>query len=149
MTGVSEPVWQALQFNEVVSLFSGITAPWWIAGGVAIDLFLERESRIHEDLDIVINRADQEVFFEVLSNWDLQETIGPGILRPIEGKPASLSINAIWCRENQSEPWRFEFLLSPFSEKEWIYRRVPEIRGPIETFGWQTKESFLVIAPEI
>lgn len=141
--------WERIQIEEIVSLLSPIKAPWWIAGGLAIDLFLNRETRPHEDLDIVINREEQKYFIEELKNWDLRETNPPGVLAPLNGKVAATAANAIWCRENSSAPWRFELLLTPFSQNEWIYRRMPAIRGPIDTFGWQTSAGIRVIAPEI
>src|SRR4051794_4265974 len=37
----------------------GFGRPWWIAGGWAIDLFLDRVTRPHGDLEIGIWRDDQ------------------------------------------------------------------------------------------
>ena len=44
---------------EYVRLLSDFRRPWMIAGGWAIDLFLRRVTREHEDVDIAILRADQ------------------------------------------------------------------------------------------
>lgn len=149
MTDEVEYRWERFEIREMAILLKSIDAPWWIAGGLAIDLFLNHESRTHDDLDIVINREDQSQFIESLKGWDLRETNPPGVLNPLNGDIAALTANAIWCRENLNTPWRFEFLLAPFSHDEWIYRRTSEIRGPIDTFGWQTSEGIRVIAPEI
>ena len=145
----SEDRWERFEIEELAGLISSAKAPWWVAGGMAIDLFLDRESRSHDDLDIVINREDQKKFFNSLKGWDLRETNPPGVLKPLNGNNAAIAANAIWCREEVNGPWRFEFLLAPFSNQEWIYRRIPDIRGPIDSFGWQTSEGVLVIAPEI
>lgn len=32
-------IWEPLSIDEVVDLMSQVTIPWWIAGGLAIDLF--------------------------------------------------------------------------------------------------------------
>ena len=39
---------------EYVRLLSDFRRPWMIAGGWAIDLFLRRVTREHEDVDIAI-----------------------------------------------------------------------------------------------
>jgi hypothetical protein len=141
--------WERLELNSLKTLLNSVLVPWWVAGGLAIDLFLKRETRTHDDLDIVINRADQLKFISALKDWDLRATDPPGSLLPLKGEEASPNANAIWCREDETAPWRFEILLAPFSQSEWIYRRVSDIRGPIDSFGWQTSENIRVISPEI
>ena len=37
--------------------------PWFIAGGWAIDLFLNSETRLHDDIEIGIYRKDQMKLF--------------------------------------------------------------------------------------
>lgn len=141
--------WKRFEIDQFSSLIRGTAAPWWVAGGLAIDLFLGRTTRTHEDLDIVIDREDQKEFLRVLSGWDLRATHPPGTLQTLKGNLASPSANAIWCRENESAAWRFEFLLAPFSSDEWIYRRTAKIRGPRDSFGWKTSDGVQVISPEI
>lgn len=145
-----QEIWRRLTLEQIDSLLGNSSRPWWIAGGLAIDLFLGRETRTHEDLDIVIDRNDLGYFQSRLNNWDLRATDPPGSLRPLLDKeiPDS-SINAIWCRENFELPWQFEFLLSEFSDNEWIYRRNPNIRGPRKSFGWRTENGINVVNPEI
>ena len=36
-------------------------APWFIAGGWAIDLFLGRKTREHADVDFALSRLDQDL----------------------------------------------------------------------------------------
>ena len=51
--------WQPWHPREVAAFFAELDAPWWIAGGWAIDLFLGRQTREHEDIDVQILRRDQ------------------------------------------------------------------------------------------
>ncbi|MDP6778940.1 MAG: hypothetical protein QGI83_19460, partial [Candidatus Latescibacteria bacterium] len=51
--------WDPMSVEDVADLMSDIDLPWWIAGGWAIDLFLERQTRDHGDTDILIRREDQ------------------------------------------------------------------------------------------
>src|SRR2546425_13200694 len=44
---------------EVARLMRGFPRPWYIAEEWAIDLFLGRETRKHDDIDVAIFRNDQ------------------------------------------------------------------------------------------
>ncbi len=57
--------------HEVTALLSRSGRPFWLAGGHAIDLFVGRVTRSHDDLDFVIRRVDQLVVQEALGDWDL------------------------------------------------------------------------------
>ena len=46
--------WQPLSVQETVDLLYSLPVPWWIAGGWAIDLYLGRQTRPHEDIDVLI-----------------------------------------------------------------------------------------------
>jgi hypothetical protein len=49
----------------------GFDAPWWIAGGWALDLWIGSESRPHRDLDVAILRGDQKKLHENFDGWEL------------------------------------------------------------------------------
>jgi hypothetical protein len=147
---MNESEWKRLSLNEIQLLLEKSERPWWIAGGIAIDLFLGYESRPHTDLDIVIDHVSHQYFRIFLSTWDMRATDPPGSLKPMaHGDVLSNSVNAIWCRQSNEHAWQFEFLLAPFTETEWIYRRNPKIRGPIKSFGWKNEDGLQIIAPEI
>ena len=46
-----------------------MAAPWWVAGGWAIDLTLGHQTRKHEDLDVLVLRRDQAWVREELLGW--------------------------------------------------------------------------------
>ena len=41
---------------KVASLMRGFEPDWFIAGGWAIDLYLEKQTRLHDDIEIAIFR---------------------------------------------------------------------------------------------
>src|SRR5215212_7210429 len=49
----------------------GYAQPWWFAGGWAIDLFLGRVTREHDDIEIGVFRRDQDRLREHLATWEL------------------------------------------------------------------------------
>lgn len=138
--------------ESVIKILVRAGEPFWLAGGRALDLFLGRETRKHEDLDIGIMRKDQLAFQKALSGWDLRAADPPGsgsLLPWPEGHYYELPIHNIWCRENENANWGLELLFTEFDGDEWVYRRNSQIRGPLESYFWKTEEGLLVIAPEI
>jgi hypothetical protein len=47
----------------------GFDRPWWIAGGWAIELFVSRKLRDHEDIELGLLREDQFRLREHLRDW--------------------------------------------------------------------------------
>ena len=54
----------------------GFEPDWFIAGGWAIDLFLQKETRPHDDIEIAIFRHDQFALQNYLQNWNLKKVVG-------------------------------------------------------------------------
>ena len=48
--------WRAWRPEEVQRVLARVQAPWCVAAGWALDLFLGREGREHEDLEIAVAR---------------------------------------------------------------------------------------------
>lgn len=53
--------WAPLSVAGMRSVMAGFPAPWWIAGGWAVDLSLGRQTRPHGDIDTPRDAADFEV----------------------------------------------------------------------------------------
>src|SRR5215207_2484758 len=46
--------WAAWRPENVAQRFAGVEAPWYVAAGWAIDLFLGGQRREHEDLEVAV-----------------------------------------------------------------------------------------------
>ena len=60
--------------SAVYSLFSGLTAPYWIAGGWAIDLAVGRVTRDHADVDVMLLDRDRHALWDDLPEDEVQIT---------------------------------------------------------------------------
>ena len=49
---IGDPVWESRQPAQLAALLRGVTAPWYVAAGWALDLFRGEQTREHEDLEI-------------------------------------------------------------------------------------------------
>ncbi|MEC1155726.1 hypothetical protein AB1L05_15845 [Cytobacillus horneckiae] len=59
-------VWQPLSINKIGTIFAPIPLKWWIAGGWALDLYLRKQTRQHDDIDIVILQRDNKILQQFL-----------------------------------------------------------------------------------
>lgn len=139
--------WKPLTPPEVVERFDGISQPWWIAGGYAIELFAGRPLRSHGDIDVLLLRRDQALIHHVLPGWDVHAADPPGSLRPWPaGERLPEHVHDIWCRERPDGPWRIQFMLDRSDGDTWICRRDDRIRRPIHSLRWSGTPA---LAPEV
>jgi hypothetical protein len=62
--------WEPASVEEVAAAFARHPGPWWVAGGVAIELAVGRRIRDHADIDIGVLRTDHVAAHEVLLGWE-------------------------------------------------------------------------------
>jgi hypothetical protein len=142
--------WEPLSPERVGALFERCDAPWWIAGGWALELGLGRRIRDHDDIDLLLLRRDQGRAHEVLRGWELWAADPPGQLRPWpEGEPLPRHVHDIWCRESATAPWRLQLMLDEASGDRWVSRRDPRIQRPVDELGSITPAGLSVLAPEV
>lgn len=51
--------WNHLRVADVVARFKDAPFAWCIAGGYAVELFLGKQIRQHDDIDVMIYRDEQ------------------------------------------------------------------------------------------
>ncbi|MEX1102724.1 MAG: amino acid transporter [Dehalococcoidia bacterium] len=142
-------VWDPLTPAEVGELLRGIEAPWWIAGGYAIEAFAGRELREHGDVDVGLLRRDQLAVQRTLDGWELHAADPPGTLRPwLPGEHLPRAIHDIWVREDGDGPWRFQLMLDESEGEEWVFRRDTRVRRELGALTWK-RDPLSYIAPEV
>jgi Aminoglycoside-2''-adenylyltransferase len=148
-------LWRPWHPAEVARLFSALTAPWWIAGGWALDLFLGEQTHDHEDIDVQILRRDQQNVREIFRGWDVQEA-HPGDLPAVwpfreweAGEALSPKVHDVWCRPNKIAPWVLQLMIAETIDDQWLFRRDARLCRPLSTIGRQTEDGLPYLAPEI
>jgi hypothetical protein len=148
-------VWQPWSPQDVARFFAPLTVPWWIAGGWAIDLFLGRQTREHEDIDVQILRHDQLAVRALFGVWDMQAALPPP---RDEGWPfqswrldeaLDADIHDVWCRMAPTQPWALQLMLADTRDDVWRFRRAPTITRPIASIGCGAADEIPYLAPEI
>lgn len=135
--------------EDVATVFAKADFPWWIAGGYAIELAVGRELRAHGDLDILILRRDQALVRDLLADWDLY-VADQGEVRPwCPGEVLQSPLHDIWCRRTSNAPWSVQLMLDEAEGTQWVSRRTPEIRLPIDQLGQTSEAGIPYLAPEV
>jgi hypothetical protein len=121
--------WDPLSLADAAHAFAAAPFWWAIAGGWAIDMFLDVQTREHHDLDIAVSRDDQAKVFEtlVLQGWDCH-IAAMGELVPWRGEKLDAGRNNIWCRRPGELVWRFDLVMTEIDDGDWVFRRNPRIR---------------------
>jgi hypothetical protein len=142
--------WEPVRPAELRRLLADLTAPWWVAGGWALDLFLGRETRTHEDLDVALLRRDQLAFHGYLRGWDLRYATPEHTLEKWDGSYLELPVHGIWARRSSraTTPWTCEFLLNEERGGDWVYRRNETVTRPIQEIGG-VRDGVPFLRPEI
>ena len=142
--------WKPLSVDEVRIVFESFKQQWWIAGGWAIDLFLKKQTRHHDDIDILISRDDQHEMQSLLKDWDVWVADPPGTLRPLKhGEVIKKGLQDIWVRKTPTDPWQIQIMLFDVEQNEWIFKRDESIRRSLDSITIKTAEGLMLLAPEV
>lgn len=152
MTGRASPGTPFDPPLAVSELLKGFPAPWWIAGGWAIDLNLGRVTREHEDVDVSILRRDHGAIRAFLGeDWDFH------IVIPRVGS----GLRVVWPPGESLEPpihqtyavhpahGELEFLLEESDGDHWVYRRDRRIRRGLDELSTKTSLGLPALATEV
>jgi len=142
--------WEPAQLTELISLFSKMPCPWWVAGGYAIEFAIGRSIRDHGDIDVMMLRRDQLHLQQALHDWEWWAADPPGTLRPwIPRERLRAVVHDIWCRPGPGEPWRIQVMLDESSGGQWVSRLDSGIRRPLTDIGNTSGDGISYLTPEI
>jgi len=145
-----EQRWEPLGLEEVKQLLALVSAPWWIAGGRALDMFLGHETRNHVDIDVAVLRRDQQAFREALAKWDVQIAHAGKLIPWKRGDMITdPDHHEIWARETPDGPWRLELLFEESEGTRWTYRRNPNIGLNVADLGRRDAHGIQFLRPEV
>ena len=131
--------------NEVLKNYNGI---WGIAGGWAIDLFLNKETREHQDIEIAILRQEQLLFKNYLHGWSFSYIDNMGqLINWDNDKYLELPVHEVYTTDGTGN--RIEILLNEAVDGNWIYRRNLNVTYPIESSILKSKCGIPILSPEI
>ena len=122
--------------------------PWYISSGWALDLFLGRVRRVHQDVDVVVARADQLVLQQYMTerHWKF---VTPFEKR-LEPWPIHMRIELPRFQVHAHRGDEFiDFLLTDIEQGVWRYRRNPMIIQTMERSYLTADTGIRFLAPEL
>ncbi|HET9909088.1 MAG TPA: hypothetical protein VFQ23_20740 [Anaerolineales bacterium] len=140
-----DPVFQATQ------IFTNYDRPWGVCGGWGIDLFLNRVTRSHKDIDFAILRRDQLIIQEYLLSrgWALEKAVSGELIPWRRGERIDLPVHTIWCKNPKAVPDFIELLFNEVDSTDFRFRRDRSITLPFEKMILLSALDIPLLAPEI
>ena len=135
--------------QKIAALMQNFQSDWFIAGGWAIDLYLGKISRPHDDIEIAVFRPDQIALQNYLNGWLLQKMANSAASVWNRNEFLELPVHEIHCFNETSEPQNFEVLLNERNDNEWIYRRNARITKSLSEVYLTTDSGIRFLRPEI
>ena len=137
--------------DEAALALEGVLAPWAVAGGWALDLWLGAQTRVHEDLEIAV----PTVFFS-----DIQsrlEALGLKVFDIVDGQATALALgeaphrrmHQTWIMDPTVNGWRMDIFREPGDARTWIYRRTGELSAPRAWANGRTAGGIPYVAPQV
>jgi GNAT superfamily N-acetyltransferase len=143
-----DTAWEPLPYREAAAAFAAAGVTCWVAGGWALDLFQGRQTRPHEDTDVLMLRDDQERLFDAFPGWEIYRTHAPSLAH-WNGVPFLDATPNVWLRRTGEEPWALEAMFLDVEGAEWFYRRDRRIHGAVADVGLVTPDGIPYLRPEI
>jgi len=137
--------------DEAAEALAGVTAPWAVAGGWALDLWLGRQTRDHGDIEITVPAA---FFPEVQARLEAR---GLKLFSNIDGEVIALEPGEVrgpdgfqtWVTDPDARSWILDIFREPGDAETWVYRRTGELSAPRARANSRDARGIPFVAPQI
>jgi len=134
--------------GEVAQRLAGVTAPWCVAAGWALDLFRGGQTREHGDIEIAIPAAAfpevRDRFpgyaFDAVSSGRIWESATPDVLA---------ATHQTWLRDPATGNYLLDVFREPHEGETWICRHDETIRLAYGEIIRRTPDGIPYLAPEL
>jgi hypothetical protein len=137
--------------DRVAEALDGVTAPWAVAGGWALDLWLGMQTREHEDIEITVPAP---FFPEIQARL---EALGLKLFSNVDGEVIALAPGEArgpdgfqtWVTDPEARAWILDIFREPGDAQTWVYRRTGELSAPRAWASGRTAAGIPYVAPQI
>ncbi|MEN0005883.1 MAG: hypothetical protein AAF798_17165 [Bacteroidota bacterium] len=133
--------------KAIATLLAKYPGTWAVAGGWAIDLFLNQVTRSHQDIEIAIPRMEQLRLKAYFPSWQWQYVVDGTFYHWAPQQYLELPIHELHARAPLGQG--LEVLLNEFSAEEWRFRRHLAITYPLAKAIQASPLGIPILAPEI
>lgn len=132
---------------EVARRLTGVTTPWYVAAGWALDLFRGRQTRAHGDIEIGVPAAGFPEIRDRLPGY-VFDAAGSGRIWADAGPDVLAALHQTWLRDPATGDYLLDVFREPHDGDMWICRRDETIRRPYGEIIRHTADGIPYLAPE-
>lgn len=132
--------------SHLARLLEGVAVPWYVAAGYALDLFRDKQTRPHGDLEIAIPAARFAEIrdrlpgtFDAVSSGRLWRDATPEVIA---------ATHQTWLRDAETDDYLVDVFREPHDDDMWICRHDPTIRLPYDAVIRRSTQGIPYLAPE-
>jgi hypothetical protein len=141
--------WDAWHPRIAAARLADVGFPWYVAAGWAIDLFLGRQTREHEDLEIAIPASLFETIPRRFPELDFFVPQGQGVLARMTEENLGGDSHQTWGYDRAAGVWRIDVFREPHDGATWICRREESIRRPYADIIAHTADGIPYLGPDV
>jgi Aminoglycoside-2''-adenylyltransferase len=129
---------------DLMSTFDGI---WYVCGGWAVDAWLGRQTRDHDDVDIVVFQDDLDALLAHLAGWQLNahDSLTPDSVEQWDGRRLHLPAH-IHARLGGSN---LDIQVNERSGNDWLLSREPRIALDLRRSAAKSAWGLPTLFPEV
>jgi hypothetical protein len=141
--------WDAWTPQEAARRLADVDVPWAVSAGWAIDLFLGRERREHEDLEIAVPADRFDDIAAALGELEFH-VVTRGVAEPVaEARELMATTHQTWGLDRAANSWRIDVFREPRDGDDWIARRDESIRLAYDELIEHTADGIPYERPEV
>jgi hypothetical protein len=134
--------------SEVAQHLTGLAAPWCVAAGWALDLFLGAHTREHGDIEIAIPAAHLPEVRDRFPGY-VFDAVGSGRIWENATTDELASTHQTWLRDPATGRYLVDVFREPHVGDTWLCRRDETIRFPYRDIIRRTEDGIPYLVPEL
>jgi hypothetical protein len=144
-----QDLWCGFTPIDAVAALAGVSVPWWVAGGWAIELFVPPYHRDPADLDVGCFRRDFATLRSEMAEWEMYAAEDGALSLLDDASATGHGFASVWSKPKNSECWAIQIMIEDAQGKDWRFRRADRIRRSVNAITWKRPDGPLVLEPEI
>ncbi|BEL04637.1 hypothetical protein Q0Z83_028280 [Actinoplanes sichuanensis] len=134
--------------HQVAERLAGVTTPWYVAAGWALDLFRGEQTRPHGDIEIGIPAAR---FPEIRDRFPgyVFDAVGSGCVGENATPEQIAATHQTWLRDPATGDYLLDVFREPHQGDTWICRRDETIRSRYDQIIRHTEDGLPYLVPEL
>lgn len=135
---------------EAAARLEGVRAPWCVAAGWAIDLFLGGVPREHEDLELAVPAEQSAEVFAALAPLEPYLVQSGRALPLAEAREfLELGVHQTWMLDREHACWRLDVFREPSADGVWVCRRDESLRMGYDDLIRRTAAGIPYLRPDV